>query len=309
VNFVEALGAAPAILTEGSIYERLRRNSTVQFDPELAHAALIYDDAARAALEATHRDYIDIGVRAGLPFAALTDTWRANAERIAQSRWRGSDVNGDNVRFLDAIRRSYLPTAPPVFVGALTGCRGDAYRPEEALASELARAFHAPQIDALAAAAPDFLMAATLPAFSEAAGIARAMEATAVPYILSFVLLPDGRLLDGTPFGDAIAAIDDASSRRPAGYAVNCVHPSVFAAAAGHLPERALARIVAFQGNTSRLPPWELDGREELDTEDAAHFAAETDTARLRGGARMVGGCCGTDARHVAAIAELLPRS
>jgi homocysteine S-methyltransferase len=275
----------------------------VHFDAELAHAALIYDDAGRAALEATHRGYIDIGVRAQLPFATLTDTWRANAERIARSGFRGHDVNGDNVRFLDAIRKSYDADAGSIFVGALTGCRGDAYRPDEALATDDAHTFHAPQIEALAAASPDFLIAATLPAFTEAAGIARAMSATSIPYILSFVLLGDGRLLDGMRFADAIAAIDDATATPPVGYAVNCVHPSVFVSAAAHLAESTLARVVAFQGNTSPLPPWELDGRVDLDTEDAERFASATESARARGDVRMIGGCCGTDASHIAAIA------
>lgn len=309
MRFTEALRAEQPILTEGSIYERLRRDPAVRFDPELAHAALVYDEAGRAALEMTHRGYIDIGVRAKLQFAALTDTWRANAERIARSGFRDRDVNGDNVRFLDAIRRSYGANAGSIFVGALTGCRGDAYRPEEALPTETARVFHAPQIEALAAASPDFLIAATLPAFTEAAGIARAMAATAIPYILSFVVLPDGRLLDGMSIADAIAAIDDAAGTPPLGYAVNCVHPSVFESAAGHLPESALSRMVAFQGNTSPLPPWELDGRADLDTEDASRFAIATEAARARGHARMVGGCCGTDASHIAAIADQLVRS
>jgi homocysteine S-methyltransferase len=308
VQFTEALLAETPILTEGSIYERLRRDPAVRFDPELAHAALIYDDAGRAALEATHRDYIDISVRAKLPFATLTDTWRANAERIARSGFRGRDVNGDNVRFLAAIRQSYGAAAGSIFVGALTGCRGDAYRPEESLAAEAAHAFHAPQIEALAAASPDFLIAATLPAFTEAAGIARAMAATSIPYILSFVILCDGRLLDGKPFGEAVAAIDDAPGAPPVGYAVNCVHPSVFVSAAAHLSESTLARVVAFQGNTSHLPPWELDGRADLDTEDAASFAYATEAARAVGRTRMIGGCCGTDASHISAIAEQLRR-
>lgn len=307
-TFAEVLASAPLLLTEGSIYERLRRDPSIRFDPELAHAALIYDDAARATLEEIHRAYIDIGIRHRLPFAALTDTWRASATRIARSSWQGRDVNGDNVRFLDGIRRTLSPREP-LFIGGLTGCHGDAYRPEEALQSGEAERFHAPQVDALAAAGVDFLLAATLPALSEALGIAKAMSATAVPYLISFVILESGTLLDGTPWNDAIATIDNGTSRPPLGYAVNCVHPARLLPALETLRPAERDRVVALQGNTSRLAPWELDGRAELDGEAAGPFAEATARACAAAKIAMVGGCCGTDPSHIEAIAScVVPR-
>ena len=76
------------MLGEGSLYERLRRDPAVRFDPEMAHATLVYDDASRAVLERTHREYLDIGQAHGVPMLTATDTWRANRERQDRSPFR-----------------------------------------------------------------------------------------------------------------------------------------------------------------------------------------------------------------------------
>ena len=143
MSFAERIRAADLILGEGSLYERLRREPGVQFDPELAHATLIYDDAARAVLERTHREYLDIGQAHRLPMLTASDTWRANRERQDRSRYRDRPVNEDNVRFLQALRTSYGPDAAPILIGGSFGPRGDAYRPAEALTRHDSAAFHA----------------------------------------------------------------------------------------------------------------------------------------------------------------------
>ena len=121
-------------------------------------------------------------------------------------------MNGDNFRFLDALRKSYGGYSEKVVICGLMSCRGDAYNPADALAVDEALEFHAWQAEKLADTGVDFLLAATLPAFSEATGLALALAATAKPYVLSFVVRPEGTLLDGTPLKDAIAAIDAPAS-------------------------------------------------------------------------------------------------
>ena len=283
-------------LAEGSIYELLRRDARVAFDPHIAHGGLIYDDDARAILASIHRAYLAIAEESRLPLLMLSDTWRASSANVAASRFRGRDVNRDNVRF---IREIAAPASVPVTVAGTSGPRGDAYRPEEAPSYDEALRHHAPQIEALAEAA-DVLLAATLPAFEEARAIAHLMAQTRKPSILSFVVRSAGTLLDGTPLANAITAIDDASA--PHGFAINCTHASVALAAALRLDPRTAARIVAFQGNTSALSPEELDGREELVTETPAEFADHVAALEQVLPLRIAGGCCGTTPDHIRAL-------
>lgn len=294
------------VLTEGSIYERLRRHPAAELDPHLAHAGLIYDPQAAGILAQVHHEYLDVGQRHRLPMIALTDTWRASRERIDRSPFASRAVNQDNARFLCAIRDTYGPQAAPMLIGGLMGCRGDAYRPEEALSKDEAAAFHTYQAQALAETDVDFLMASTLPAFSEALGMAAALAATSRPYVLSVVLRRNGALLDGTPFHRFIEAIDAAVGRPPVGYFVNCVHPTVFEAAltAGEVNERGLLdRIIGFQANTSARSPEELVHLNALETEEPSTFAASMLAVRRRFGLSILGGCCGTDTRHIEGLA------
>jgi homocysteine S-methyltransferase len=309
VTFAERLRAADLILGEGSLYERLRRHPGVRFDPELAHATLIYDDASRAVLEQTHREYLDIGQAHRLPMITVSDTWRANRERHARSPFRDRPVNQDNVRFLQGLRASYGADASPILIGGAFGPYGGAYRPNEAPSRHEAAAFHAWQIDALVEARPDFLIGNTLPAVSEARGMADACAATGVPYVLSFVVRPDGTVLDGTPLGDAIALIDDTAPVPPVGFGVNCVHPTVLGWALA-VTGPAAARVVYFQANASALTPEELVGSADLLGDRPAELAEATRVVRDHFGIRALGGCCGTSTEHIAAIAaacELQP--
>ncbi len=288
------------LLTEGSIFERVRRDSTLTFDPDLANAALVYDPLGRKVLERVHREYIEIGIQSKLNFIAFTDTWRANPERVERSQYRDRQVNADCANFLCEIRNSYSRTTQ-IFVAGQIGCKGDAYNPNEALTADEAYNFHRPQIKELADTDVDFLFAATLPALSEAEGIAHAMSETSLPYILSFVIRPNGTILDGTPISDVIKLIDGKEFRSPIGYYVNCVHPTVFVAALGGKPDK---RVVGLQANTSRKSPEDIDGSEELDSQNPKEFADDLWRAFSLCGLRIGGGCCGTDARHISEFAQ-----
>jgi homocysteine S-methyltransferase len=293
-------------LSEGSVYERLRRHPAIVFDPYLAHAALIYEPTPAALLEQVHREYLDVGQRHGLAMFALTDTWRANQERLGYSRFKGVSVNQDNARFVADLRDSYGPQAQPIFVGGNIGPRGDAYKPAEALAPAEAERFHTPQLEALVEGGVDFLYASTLPAFSEAQGIATAMAKTGRPHWLSFVVRRDGTLLDGTFLEHAIETLD-ARPKPPQGYAVNCVHPCVFQAGLRAVVKRspaAVKRIQIFQANASAKSPEELDGVEELDGAEPEILADLMLQCHAQFGTVFMGGCCGTDTRHIQALAR-----
>jgi homocysteine S-methyltransferase len=312
MKFHDFLLSTELILAEGSIYERLRRHPSIKFDPYLANSTLIYDSSAALILEKVHREYLDVGQKYGMPMTAATDTWRANKERISQSKYAERAVNQDNVRFLRSICDSYSDTAAPVFLCGVLGPKGDAYRPDEALPIDEAEDFHSFQIEALAETDLDFIKAATLPAFSEALGIARALAITGLPYILSFVIRDNGRLLDGTPLHQAIQKIDAEVRRLPIGYAVNCVHPTVLikGLTRDELAQRSLSnRLVGFSANTSAKRPEELDGLEDLEIDEPEILGLLIQKVHQKYGIKILGGCCGTSTNHIEFLAQKLSAS
>jgi homocysteine S-methyltransferase len=318
MTLIQTIEARAPILAEGAVVERLRRMPAIALDQHVANASLLYSDTGRAALAELWGGYLGVAARSGMPMLLLTPTWRANSERLALAGLPDvSRVSSDAVVFLKDLARARAPRTR-VWVGGLMGCRGDAYAPADALDARRASRFHAPQADALARAGVDVLVASTLPSASEAVGLARAAAATGAPYIMGFVLRPTGTLLDGTRIMDVVRRIDDTVPLAPLGYAGTCVHPECFALAlesvAAEHPEIP-RRFVAIQGNGSRLSPEELDGRAEVDADEPASFAVSTLEVHRRFGVSVLGGCCGTDDRHIAAIAagltapgEIAPR-
>jgi homocysteine S-methyltransferase len=319
MNFQEVIAGQPFILAEGAVIERLRRDPLIALDEHILHAGLIYDPHARVALETIYRQYLDLGQRYALPMITLTPTWRASAARLERAgsalspeksagaptgpRAAPQDllgapkdllgaVNGDCVRFLSGIVASYGEYARRVYVGGLMGPAGDAYKPQDALSANEAEGYHSFQARALAEAGVDFTIAATLPACSEALGLARAMARFGTPYVLSFVLRPTGALLDGTPLREAVRRIDSAATPRPSCYMANCVHPSVF--------EQAFERERTLAPELSER----VIGLAELETEEPSEFAGAMVRLYERFGIRVLGGCCGTDERHVEQIAR-----
>ncbi len=300
---------SPIILGEGAVIERLRRNTDFELDPFIVNSAFIYNQEKRSALETIYRQYLDIGFQYDLPLLLSTPTWRAGRERISAAGYEGTDVNGDNFRFLDALRNSYGVYAQKVVICGLLSCQGDAYNPKEALEIDVAHEFHTWQAMNLAEAGVDFLLAATLPALSEATGLALALAATGKPYMVSFVIRPEGTLLDGTPLKDAIAAIDATAIPRPIAYLINCTHASIFKSAILHKVNSSplvKERLVGLLANTAALNPEELDNSNGLVAEEPEIFGQTV--AGLHGelGMKILGGCCGTDHRHIRHLAKQL---
>ncbi len=307
MGLISPAGNSERRLGGGSLYERMRRHPGIGFDPHVAHGALIYDATGRDVLRNVHGEYLDIGKRFELPMRATTGTWRSSAKRAEAAGHDVRRLNRDNVAFM----REMLDgrTGQDIVLCGVLGPDGDAYRPEEALAAGAAVETHRPQAEALAEAGCDELAALTMPALSEAAGIARAMSESGLQYFVSFVIKADGRLLDGTPLTDAIRTIDEGTERPPQSYHVNCVHPSVLASALTAVQSSdpsAASRIDGLQANTSARTPEELDGLEEIDTEEPEPFADAVVDVAERFGLRFIGGCCGTTTAHMEEIARRL---
>ncbi|SLN70018.1 Homocysteine S-methyltransferase [Roseovarius albus] len=297
----------PVILGEGSMYERLRRGGSSAFDPEIAHAGMLYDEIGRKVLRDTHREYLDIGQKYQIPMACGTPTWRAGDARVKKSAHAGISVNADAVLFMVKLRDSYGPSASPIVISGVTGPYGDGYLPNEAPDIDAARELHKPQINELAEAGVDFLKALTLPSFAEARGIAQVMQTTGLPYVLSFVIRPDGCILDGTPLDLAIDTIDQETHWSPMHYAVNCVHASVFSAVCTAIRDSnptAAERLQGIDANTSAKTPEELNGLTEIDTEAPDQFGRNIAALLENFGITHLGGCCGSSTEHIAALAR-----
>ncbi|MDZ7759088.1 MAG: homocysteine S-methyltransferase family protein [Desulfovermiculus sp.] len=257
----------------------------------------IYDPYGQQALKKAYQGFVAAARDGGLPLLVTGPTWRCN-HQLVQAADVPLSINRDAIRFMQGmIQELGLEMEHPVLVGGLLGPLRDAYRPELALDEKTARKTHAWQADELAQAGADYLMAATLPAVEEAAGLARAMAQTGTPYIVSFVLNRQGRILDGYSLDQAIQRIDAQSSPPPAGYMVNCSYPSFFQPQ--EEPARVLNRLIGYQANASSLEHCELDQAEKIEADPLDDWGDRMLELHLCWGLKILGGCCGTGEEHL----------
>jgi S-methylmethionine-dependent homocysteine/selenocysteine methylase len=229
-------------------------------------------------------------------------TWRANPDwgaRVGYVQAALDRVNTAAMRFVAEIADAWRDRVPQVRLVGVLGPRGDGYRASAAEPSEAA-AYHLPQVRALAAGGAELIVVYTLTGVGEAAGVALAARDVGLPVGIGLTVELDGRLPDGTPLADAIEAVDSICA--PTHYGVNCAHPThIERGMADQSPQ--LRRIAVVRANASELSHAELDEAEVLDDGDPVALAAAVASLRERlPGLRVVGGCCGTDARHVAAM-------
>jgi len=289
------------VLMEASIVESLRRNPDACLDPVLVNAPLIYDEAGRRALAQLYQDYIDIAVEAGKSFLMCTPTWRTNHARVTESGIR-TEVNIDAANFLCDLREANNTWKDKIRIGGMIGCKNDCYKPEEGLSAVEAERFHDWQLGQLKRGGVDFLIAETLPNVQEAIGIARAMEKTGLPYILSFVISRIGQVLDGTSLEAAMADIDAATREKPLGFMVNCAYPSFLCAE--KQPPGVFERLIGYQANASSLDHCNLDGADELHQESTTEWGELMLGLNREYGVKILGGCCGTGTRHLRYITQ-----
>lgn len=301
MNLAKVVRDCDFILTEAAVIEALRRSGRIRLHPRLEHALLIYDDVGKRALSDLHYDFISIAHRARVPITVCTPTWRANQERILESGIQ-TDVNADAVKYLLELRKQLSDRAAKIMIGGLMGCKNDTYRPEDGLSKKAAAQFHCWQVDRLAEAGADFLLAATLPAVPEATGMALAMQRLPIPYIISFVINRNGHILDGTRLEHAFSEIDAACSSPPLGYMINCSYPSFLNAE--KQPQAVFSRLIGFQANASSLDHCELDGTESLQVDDISEWGRRMVDLNRKFGVKILGGCCGTRIEHLQSIIQ-----
>jgi S-methylmethionine-dependent homocysteine/selenocysteine methylase len=235
-----------------------------------------------------------------------TPTWRANLDWGARAGYdplRLATVNRAAVEFVASAAAEH-PTVPAVTNGVI-GPRGDGYVLGETMTAFEAAAYHGLQARAFAEAGAQMISAITMTYAEEAIGIVRAARAVALPVVISFTVETDGRLPSGQRIVDAVAQVDDATDGGAAYFMVNCAHPTHFLAEIEGGGDH-VQRIKGVRANSSRLSHAELDAATELDRGDIAELATLYAELRSLLDLRAVGGCCGTDHEHVAAIAGAL---
>jgi homocysteine S-methyltransferase len=265
--------------------------------PDFASFVLLDDPAGRDALRAYYRSYIDIAEARKVGIILDTPTWRANpdwGQRLGYETEVLAEVNQRAVALLEELR------SPRVVISGCVGPRGDGYRVDAAMSAEEADAYHAPQIETFAETTADLVSALTLTYADEATGIVRAAAAREVPVVISFTVETDGRLPSGQALGEAIEQVDSETDGAAAYFMVNCAHPTHFARV---LEGPWVERVRGVRANASKKSHAELDEADELDEGDPAELAAAYVELRNRlPKLSVVGGCCGTDHRHVEAV-------
>ena len=293
-------------LTDGGLETDMIFNRGVDL-PSFASINLLRSEEGREALEEYYRSYLDLARRLGTGFELVSASWRASpdwAGQLGLGQDELDSLNRASVEMLVRLRGDYRSADMPIVVSGCIGPRGDGYDPGRIMTVDEAQDYHQRQVSTLAGAGADLLTALTMTNIAEAAGIALAAKAIDAPVIISFTVETDGRLPTGDTLEAAIAAVDEATAGYPTFYMVNCAHPDHFSRAlfgGGDL----IGRIGGLRANASRCSHAELDAMTELDDGDPAELGRLYAALRQRmPQIRLLGGCCGTDIRHITAIAE-----
>ncbi|MET0378583.1 MAG: homocysteine S-methyltransferase family protein [Spongiibacteraceae bacterium] len=277
--------------------------------PAFAAFDLLKNAEGTARLQKYYAQYADLARRHGLGMVLEAPTWRANRDwgtLLGYDQQTLEQANRNAVTLMENIRAEFeTPDAPMVISGNL-GPRGDGYIAAHKMSADESENYHREQIDIFATTAADMVAAFTMNYVEEAIGIVRAAKAAAMPVVISFTLETDGRLPSGQTLRDAILETDATSGNYPAYYMINCAHPAHFQhVLSGSAPDgrKWQDRIRGLRANASCKSHAELDASTELDAGNPAELGQQYRalTASLRQIA-VIGGCCGTDHRHVEAI-------
>jgi S-methylmethionine-dependent homocysteine/selenocysteine methylase len=296
--------AGPVFLGDGGI------ETTLVFDdqldlPDFAAFHLLADAEGTAALVRYFDRYAAIAARDRVGIVLETPTWRASPDwgaRLGYTIEQLADVNRRSVELVEDTRRRYETPASPIVISGCVGPRGDGYDPGDQMSPEQARAYHALQIRTFAGTAADLVTVITMTYPAEAIGVAQAAADAEMPVVISFTVETDGTLPTGESLGEAVEAVDAATDAYPAYYMINCAHPTHFQAVLDR-GEAWTGRIRGIRANASKLSHAELDEAEELDSGQPAELAERYSELRDAHPQLIVlGGCCGTDHRHIAAI-------
>ncbi len=273
--------------------------------PLFAAFDLLKDEVGTEELRRYFEPYLAVAREHELGFVLESPTWRASPRWAAEIGYTAEELDGFNRRaiaLMEEIRSVYEGDVSPIVISGCIGPQDDGYNPSELLSADEAAGYHATQIGTFADTAADMVTAITMTYADEAIGIVRAAQAAGLPAAISFTVETDGRLPSGQPLGEAVEQTDAETDGGAAYFMINCAHPT-------HFEEvlegdgRWRERIMGLRANASTMSHAELDEATELDDGDPP------DLGRRYAGLKerlprltVLGGCCGTDHRHVTEI-------
>lgn len=291
-------------LTDGGIETTLIFQDGLEL-PYFAAFHLLNGAAGQDALVNYYERYIAIAKADGLGFILESPTWRASGDwgdKLGYSSDEIAAANNKSIRLMLELREKHETPSTPIVVSGCVGPRGDGYDPGQVMSVEQAENYHAHQIGALAEAGADMIAATTMTSANEAIGVTRAALKAGMPVAVSFTVETDGRLPTGQTLAGAIAEVDAATQSSPAYYMINCAHPL-------HFEDKLEAdrawtkRVRGIRANASRRSHQELNEAPDLDAGDPIELGGQyRELLRKHPQINVLGGCCGTDHRHVACI-------
>ena len=293
-------------LTDGGIETVLIFHEGLDL-PLFAAFDLLKDEAGTERLRRYYAPYLALARERGVGFVLESPTWRASPRWAAEIGYDDEalgHLNREAIALLERIRSKHADDGPPIVISGCVGPQDDAYNPAQLLSAEAAEDYHATQVATFATTAADMVTAITMAYVEEAIGVARAAARTDMPAAISFTVETDGRLPSGQPLGEAIEQVDAQTGASPAYFMINCAHPTHFETVLEHAdPWRE--RIRGLRANASTKSHAELDEATELDEGDPADLGSRYAALREKlPQLNVLGGCCGTDHRHIAEIRD-----
>jgi homocysteine S-methyltransferase len=276
--------------------------------PYFAAFPLLDDEHGRTVLRRYYKSFLQLARDRSASYVLSSPTWRANpdwGELLGYDSGELAAINSRAIRFLEEVRDDVLRPEGrgSVVIEGCVGPRSDAYRPTRRMGADEAASYHSLQLRAFADAGCVQAAALTLSYPEEAIGIVRAAQAVGLPIVIGFTVETDGRLPNGDSIAEAIRAVDGATDGAAQAFMINCAHPSHFDDALPDGDERY--RIHALRANASMRSHEELDAAPTLDAGDPADLAQRYVDLRVKLPAlHVLGGCCGTNVHHVAAISD-----
>ena len=275
--------------------------------PHFAAFHLLKDKNGYEVLRRYFDDYAPIAKDYGVGFILESVTWRASSDwgaKLGYSKEALAMANRQAIDMLEDVRRDHEDEYTKMVISGCVGPRGDGYDPSDLMSADEAELYHAEQIQTLADTAADMVTALTMTNINEAIGLTRAAQKAGMPVVISFTVETDGCLPTGDDLGDAIRAVDAATGEGPAYFMINCAHPTHFDQALA-VGEPWLQRIRGLRANASTKSHAELDEAETLDDGNPGELGCQyQELRRMMPGLNVLGGCCGTDHRHIAAISR-----
>jgi homocysteine S-methyltransferase len=268
---------------------------------------LMDSERGRAALTSYFDRYITLALAQRRGFVLESPTWRANPDWGAKAGYdakRLAAINVAAIALMHELRAKHETAVSPMVISGNIGPRGDGYDPGKAMSAEAAQTYHGWQVELFRDAGADCVSAFTMTNVNEAIGVARAAAEAGMPSVISFTLETDGRLPTGEALCEAIEAVDAATDNAPVYYMINCAHPTHFRDVLEQGSPWA-KRLGGLRANSSRRSHAELDNAPELDVGNPAELGEQYgELLRRFPQITVLGGCCGTDHRHMECISH-----